>query len=82
MPLTNTQIERRIQQILVENLGVDESECTPNSSLVDDLGCDSLDLVELVMSVEEAFEIEVAEDDAEKIRTVGDMVKYIEKRTT
>lgn len=82
MPLTRDKIESRIRQILSENLGVDESECTANAYLVDDLGADSLDLVEFVISCEEAFEIEIAEEDAEKIRTVGDAVDYIVKRTT
>jgi acyl carrier protein len=61
----------------VEQLGVDEAEVTPNASFVDDLGADSLDTVELVMAFEEAFEIEIPDEDAEKIRTVKDAVDYI-----
>ena len=69
--------EERVKQIIVEQLGVDEAEVTPNASFVDDLGADSLDIVELVMAFEEAFEIEIPDEDAEKIRTVKDAVDYI-----
>ena len=70
-------IEERVKQIIVEQLGVEESEVTPNASFVDDLGADSLDTVELVMAFEEAFEIEIPDEDAEKIRTVKDAIDYI-----
>ena len=70
-------IEERVKQIIVEQLGVEESEVTPNASFVDDLGADSLDTVELVMAFEEAFEIEIPDEDAEKIRTVKDATDYI-----
>ena len=70
-------VEERVKQIIVEQLGVDEAEVTPNASFVDDLGADSLDTVELVMAFEEAFEIEIPDEDAEKIRTVKDAVEYI-----
>ena len=70
--------EERVKQIIVEQLGVDEAEVTPNASFVDDLGADSLDTVELVMAFEEAFEIEIPDEDAEKIRTVQDAVTYID----
>ncbi len=69
--------DERVKQIIVEQLGVDESEVTPNASFVDDLGADSLDTVELVMAFEEAFEIEIPDEDAEKIRTVKDAIDYI-----
>ncbi len=72
-------VEERVKQIIVEQLGVDEAEVTPNASFVDDLGADSLDTVELVMAFEEAFEIEIPDEDAEKIRTVQDAVTYIEQ---
>jgi acyl carrier protein len=72
-------IEERVKQIIVEQLGVDEAEVTPNASFVDDLGADSLDTVELVMAFEEAFEIEIPDEDAEKIRTVQDAVTYIDQ---
>ena len=70
-------VEERVKQIIVEQLGVDEGEVTPNASFVDDLGADSLDIVELVMAFEEAFELEIPDEDAEKIRTVKDAVDYI-----
>jgi acyl carrier protein len=72
-------VEERVKQIIVEQLGVDEAEVTPSASFVDDLGADSLDTVELVMAFEEAFEIEIPDEDAEKIRTVQDAVTYIEQ---
>jgi acyl carrier protein len=72
-------VEERVKQIIVEQLGVDEAEVTPSASFVDDLGADSLDTVELVMAFEEAFEIEIPDEDAEKIRTVQDAVSYIEQ---
>jgi len=71
--------EERVKQIIVEQLGVDEAEVTPNASFVDDLGADSLDTVELVMAFEEAFDIEIPDEDAEKIRTVKGAVDYIEQ---
>jgi len=72
-------VEEKVKQIIVEQLGVDEGEVTANASFVDDLGADSLDTVELVMAFEEAFEIEIPDEDAEKIRTVKDAVDYIAK---
>ncbi|HEY5175959.1 MAG TPA: acyl carrier protein [Terriglobales bacterium] len=72
-------VEERVKQIIVEQLGVDEAEVTPDASFVDDLGADSLDTVELVMAFEEAFEIEIPDEDAEKIRTVQDAVTYIDQ---
>jgi acyl carrier protein len=71
--------EERVKQIIVEQLGVDEGEVTPKASFVDDLGADSLDTVELVMAFEEAFDIEIPDEDAEKIRTVQDAITYIEQ---
>ena len=70
-------VEERVKQIIVEQLGVDEGEVTPNASFVDDLGADSLDTVELVMAFEEAFDIEIPDEQAERIRTVKDAVDYI-----
>lgn len=70
-------VDEKVKQIIVEQLGVDEAEVTNNASFVDDLGADSLDTVELVMAFEEAFEIEIPDEDAEKIRTVKDAVDYI-----
>jgi acyl carrier protein len=74
-------VEERVKQIIVEQLGVDEGEVTPTASFVDDLGADSLDTVELVMALEEAFGIEIPDEDAEKIATVQDAINYIDKHT-
>ncbi len=71
----------KIKAIIVEQLGVDESEVTNEAHFIDDLGADSLDTVELVMALEEEFGIEISDEDAEKIQTVGDAVKYIEEHT-
>ena len=68
----------RVKAIIVDQLGADESEVTMEASFVDDLGADSLDIVELVMALEEEFDIEIPDDEAEKIRTVGEAVKYIQ----
>jgi acyl carrier protein len=73
--------EDKVKQIIVEQLGVDEGEVTSSASFVDDLGADSLDTVELVMAFEEAFELEIPDEDAEKIRTVQDAVDYIKKNS-
>ena len=72
-------VAEKVKSIIVEQLGVDEEEVTPDASFVDDLGADSLDTVELVMAFEEEFGIEIPDDAAESIVTVGDAVKYIEK---
>ena len=74
-------IEEKVRQIVVEQLGVDETEVTGGASFVDDLGADSLDTVELVMAFEEAFDMEIPDEDAEKIKTVQDAVDYIEKNS-
>jgi len=70
-------IEEKVKGIIVEQLGVDEAEVTPTASFVEDLGADSLDQVELVMALEEEFKLEISDEDAEKIKTVQDAVKYI-----
>jgi acyl carrier protein len=70
-------VDDKVKQIIVEQLGVDEGEVTPNASFVDDLGADSLDTVELVMAFEEAFDIEIPDDEAEKIKTVKNAIEYI-----
>lgn len=72
----------RMKKIVVEQLGVDEEQVTPEASFVDDLNADSLDLVELIMSLEEEFGAEISDEDAERIRTVQDAVDYIEERST
>jgi acyl carrier protein len=71
-------IEKRVKEIVVEQLGVNESEVTPEAKFVDDLGADSLDLVELVMALEEEYNMEISDEDAEKILTVGDAIEYIQ----
>ena len=73
-------VEERVKQIIVEQLGVDAGEVTPSASFVDDLGADSLDTVELVMAFEEAFGIEIPDEDAEKIKTVQNAIDYVEAR--
>ena len=70
--------DERVKQIIVEQLGVDEGEVTPSASFQDDLGADSLDIVELVMAFEETFEIEIPDEDAEKIKTVQDAINYVQ----
>ncbi len=69
----------RIKKILVDRLGVDESKITENSSFIDDLGLDSLDIIELIMAFEEEFNLEIPDKDAERIKTVGDAIKYLDK---
>lgn len=69
----------KVKRVLAEQLGVDESIITPDSSFVDDLGADSLDIVELIMGLETEFDIEIPDEDAEKIATVGDAVEYIKE---
>ena len=75
----NKELFTKVKQIISEQLGVDDDEVTTTASFVDDLGADSLDQVELVMALEEKFEIEIPDDDAEKLRTVQDAIDYIEK---
>jgi acyl carrier protein len=70
-------IEERVKQIVAEQLGVDEGQVTNEAAFMDDLGADSLDTVELVMALEEEFDIEISDEDAEKIQTVQDAVTYI-----
>jgi acyl carrier protein len=71
----------KVKKIIVEQLGVDESEVTPEASITDDLGADSLDQVELVMAFETEFNIDIPDEEAEKIKTVGDAVKRIDDST-
>lgn len=74
-------VSDKVKTIIAEQLGVKPEEVTPTSSFIDDLGADSLDTVELVMALEEEFGIEIPDDDAEKMTTVGDAIKYIEEKT-
>jgi acyl carrier protein len=73
-------VEERIKKIIAEQLGVEEEEVVPEASFVDDLGADSLDTVELVMALEEEFDIEIPDEDAEKILTVGRAIEYIKEK--
>ena len=75
-------IENRVQKIVVEQLGVAEDQVTPDASFVDDLGADSLDTVELVMALEEEFDTEIPDDEAEKITTVKQAIEYIQANAT
>jgi acyl carrier protein len=77
--VSTSTIYDRLKGIVTEQLGVDEEEITPEASFVDDLNADSLDLVELIMSLEEEFGLEISDEDAEKIVTVGDAASYIEE---
>ena len=76
-----SSVEERVKKIVVEQLGVNESEVNNDSSFVDDLGADSLDTVELVMALEEEFDCEISDEEAEKITTVKQAVDYIKART-
>ena len=67
-----------VKEIIVEQIGCDESAVTPEASFIDDLGADSLDIVEIMMALEEKYDVEILDEDAEKIKTVSDAVKYIE----
>ncbi len=81
-PMSEKSIEEKVKDIIVEQLGVNPEQVTPQASFIEDLGADSLDTVELVMAFEEEFSVEVPDDDAEKLQTVGDVVKYIEEKTS
>jgi acyl carrier protein len=74
-------VEDKVKEIIVDQLGVDEKQVTATAAFIDDLGADSLDIVELVMALEEAFEIEIPDEDAEKIVTVENAIDYINKNT-
>ena len=74
-------LDEKVKQIIVEQLGVDEAEVTPKAHFIDDLGADSLDIVELVMAMEEAFEIEIPDEDAEKLQTVQNAIDYIQSHS-
>ena len=73
-------LEDRVSAIIVEQLGVSKEELAPEASFIDDLGADSLDIVELVMAMEEEFDIEIPDDDAEKIQTIEDVITYVKAK--
>ena len=75
--MTAQNIEAKVKSIIADQLGVSEDEIKMESSFIEDLGADSLDIVELVMAMEEEFEIEIPDEEAENIKTVGDAIKYI-----
>ncbi|WP_456400982.1 acyl carrier protein [Persephonella sp.] len=73
-------MEERIKEIIADQLGIDVDQIKPESKFVDDLGADSLDVVELIMAFEEEFDVEIPDEDAEKIQTVGDVINYIKEK--
>ena len=76
-PMSSEEVFDKVKEIIVEQLGVAETAITPDASFIDDLGADSLDIVELIMALEEEFDLEIPDADAEKVVTVGDVVDYI-----
>jgi acyl carrier protein len=78
--MADKSIEEKVKDIIVEQLGVNPEQVTPQASFIEDLGADSLDIVELVMAFEEEFSVEVPDEDAEKLQTVGDVINYIKER--
>ena len=75
-----TELESKVSEMIIEQLGASKEEIVPGASFIDDLGADSLDIVELVMAMEEAFDIEIPDEDAEKIQTIGDALTYVKER--
>ena len=76
-PMSSEEVSDKVKEIIVEQLGVAETAITPDASFIDDLGADSLDIVELIMALEEEFDLEIPDADAEKVVTVNDVVEYI-----
>lgn len=75
--MADASVEQKVKSIIAEQLGVGEDEIKPESSFIEDLGADSLDIVELVMAMEEEFEVEIPDEEAEHIKTVGDAINYV-----
>ena len=73
-------LQERVSEIIVEQLGVSSAEVSPEASFIDDLGADSLDIVELIMAMEEEFDVEIPDDDAEKMQTIGDAINYLKSK--
>ncbi|MFN7144354.1 MAG: acyl carrier protein [Myxococcota bacterium] len=80
--MASEEIVRRVKDLIAESLGVNPTEVVPDASFIDDLGADSLDIVELVMAIEKEFAIEIPDEDAEKISTVQDAVDYIQNKAS
>ena len=78
----SASIEERVRNIICDQLAVEGEKVVPTASFIDDLGADSLDIVELVMTMEEEFDLDIPDEDAEKMKTVGDVVKYITSKST
>ena len=78
--MSSDEIAERIKSIIVEQLGVSLEEVTPEASFIEDLGADSLDIVELIMALEEEYDVEIPDEDAEKIQTVSDVITYVQSR--
>jgi acyl carrier protein len=80
--MADKTIEEKVNEIIVEQLGVNPEQVTPTASFIEDLGADSLDIVELVMAFEEEFSVEVPDEEAEKLHTVDDVIKYIKDKSS
>ena len=78
----SVSVEERVQTIICDQLAVEKEKIVPTASFIDDLGADSLDIVELVMTMEEEFDLDIPDEDAEKMKTVGDVIKYISSKST
>jgi len=78
----SASVEERVRNIICDQLAVEQDKVTLNASFIDDLGADSLDIVELVMTMEEEFDLDIPDEDAEKMKTVGDVIKYIASKAS
>ncbi len=80
--MTTTNIEERVRTIICDQLAVESTKVTPSASFIEDLNADSLDIVELVMTMEEEFDLDIPDEDAEKMKTVGDVISYVSSKQT
>ena len=78
--MTEEELQKKVNDVVVEKLGVDESQCKPEAAFVEDLGADSLDQVELVMALEDEFDLEIPDEDAQKLQTVGSVLEYVQSK--